>query len=250
MGVGTVVGKIVALLSAFGADDDLLSLAELTRRTGLAKGTAHRLAASLVEARLLERVTGGYRLGGHLFELGMLAAHERRLLEVASPFMQDLHARTGEVVHLGVTDGTEVMYLHKLRGHLQAPVPTRAGGRRPLYNTAIGKALLASGGQRLFRQVVYRGLERHTPRTIVAPSLLRAELIRVEHDGAAYEYEESAVGIACVAAPVRDRNKVIAAISVTGLVTRFRPKAHSVAVQAAAAGIAAALVHSPPRSTE
>jgi DNA-binding IclR family transcriptional regulator len=238
---GTVLGKVLAVLHAFGVDDDALSLAEIGRRTGLAKGTLHRVAADLVAARLLDRGEGGYRLGGQLFELGMRASLERRMLEVAIPFMQDLYQRTQEVVHLGILDGTEVMYVEKIGGHRQASAPSRIGGRMPLYCTGIGKALLAFGGRDLLASVVDSGLDRLTPRTIVAPGLLRAELRRVERDGIAYEHEESTVGIACVAAPVRDGDAVIAAISVTGPVNRFRPEQHAVAVRAAADGVAATL---------
>ncbi len=249
----TVLGKVLMVLHAFEVDDDALSLAELGRRTGLAKATLHRVAADLVAARLLDRVERGYRLGGQLFELGMRASLERRTLEVAIPFMQDLYQRTQEVVHLGILDGTEVMYVEKIGGHRQASAPSRIGGRMPLYCTGIGKALLAFGGSDLLGAVVDAGLERSTPRTIVAPGLLRAELRRVVRDGVAYEHEESTVGIACVAAPVRDGDAVIAAISVTGPVTRFRPEQHAVAVRAAADGVAATLARRralADRSTE
>lgn len=58
--------------------------------------------------------------------------------------------------------------------------------------------------------------------------------------GVAFEFEESAVGLACVAAPILDADeRPIAAVSVTGPVTRFRPEKHEGAVKAAAAGIAA-----------
>ena len=40
---------------------------------------------------MLDRDQDGYRLSGGLFELGMLASVERRLLELAMPFLQDLY---------------------------------------------------------------------------------------------------------------------------------------------------------------
>jgi DNA-binding IclR family transcriptional regulator len=60
--------------------------------------------------------------------------------------------------------------------------------------------------------------------------------------GTAFEYEESAVGLVCVAAPVLDpEDQAIAAISVTGPSIRFHPEEHANSVRAAAAGIAATL---------
>ena len=236
----TVLGKVVTVLRAFTIDDHGVSLAELTRRTGLPKPTLHRLLADLVEVRLVERTSAGYLLGGQLFELGMRASVERRLLEVAIPFMEDLYERTHETVHLGVRDGLEVVYVAKIGGHRQARSPSRIGGRMPLHCTAIGKILLSYAGAAVQRDVVEKGLERRTPRTLTAPGLLRGQLERAAETGIAYEHEESAPGIACVAAPILDSDdNAIAALSVAGAVGRFQPEKHAVAVRAAAAAIGA-----------
>ncbi|WP_419753639.1 IclR family transcriptional regulator [Geodermatophilus sp. CPCC 206100] len=238
----TVLGKVVAVLFAFRADDHGVSLAELARRTGMPKGTLHRVVGDLVQVRLLDKADAGYRLSGQVFQLGMRASVERGLLEVATPFMEDLYERTHETVHLGVLDEASVVYVAKIGGHRQATSPSRIGGRMPLHCTAIGKALLAHSPPELLARVVETGLARRTPRTVTAPGLLRRQLDRVAETGVAYEYEESAVGIVCVAAPVLDAvERPVAAISVTGPATRFRPEGSATAVKAAAAGTAAVL---------
>ena len=236
----TVLGKVVTVLWAFTADDHVLTLAELGRRTGLPKGTLHRVVGDLVAVRLLDKDPAGYRLSGQLFELGLRASLERGLVEVAIPFMEDLYERTHETVHLGVSEGVEVVYVSKIGGHRPASTPSRIGGRMPMYCTGIGKALLAFSPPELLAEVVEAGLARKTPRTITTPGRLGANLATVLERGVAFEFEESAVGLACVAAPILDADeRPIAAVSVTGPVTRFRPEKHEGAVKAAAAGIAA-----------
>ena len=243
VGHDTVLGKAVAILRAFRADDQSVSLAELVRRTTLHKATVHRLAAELVANRLLDRVEGGYRLSGGLFELGMRASVERSLLEVAMPFLQDLYERTHETVHLGVREGSEVVYVAKIGGHRQAKAPSRTGGRMPLHCTAIGKVLLAHADPALRREVLLGPLDRRTPHTVVAPGLLRRQLTRVLETGVAFEREESAPGINCVAAPVfGPGDEVLAAISITGPTSRFRADAHAGTVRAAAAALTGTLV--------
>ncbi len=238
----TVLGKVVAILQAFTAEDRAVTLAELGRRTGFPKGTLHRVVTDLVAVRLLDHSDRGYRLGGQLFELGMRASVERGLLDVAIPFMQDLYERTHETVHLGVREGIEVVYVEKIGGHSQASSPSRIGGRMPLHCTAIGKALLAFSADEVFTDRIVAGLHRVTSRTITAPGMLRRQLERVVESGLAFEYEESATGIVCVAATVLDPSgQAVAAVSVTGPVSRFRPEAHGTAVRAAADGIAATL---------
>ncbi|QBJ96281.1 IclR family transcriptional regulator [Rhodococcus sp. ABRD24] len=238
----TVLGKVVTVLRAFTIDDHGVSLAELGRRTDIPKGTLHRVVSDLVAVRLLDRTPSGYRLSGQLFELGMRASVERSLIEVATPFMEDLYERTHETVHIGVLEGSEVVYVSKIGGHRQATSPSRVGGRMPLHCTAIGKAMLAHSEPAAIERVLRGRLERRTPRTLIAPGVLRTQLERIAREGVAYEFEESAVGITCVAAPVLDADdRPIAALSVTGTVGRFRPELHAASVRAAAAGVGATL---------
>jgi hypothetical protein len=112
----------------------------------------------------------------------------------------------------------------------------------PLHCTAIGKVLLARSPPELFARVVGGGLQRRTPRTVTAAGLLRQQLERVLEAGVAFEHEESAVGITCVAAPILDPfDQPVGAISVTGPVHRFRPESAATAVRAAAAGVGSIL---------
>ncbi|WP_242532617.1 IclR family transcriptional regulator [Nocardioides sp. S5] len=158
------------------------------------------------------------------------------------PFLQDLYERTHETVHLGIREGQEVVYIAKIGGRRQARAPSRAGGRMPLHCTAIGKALLAFGDSSLRREVLTGSLERRTPHTVVAPGLLRRQLAQVVKSGVAFEYEESAPGINCVAAPVfGPGNELMAALSLTGPTSRFRPGAHSLTIRAAASALTATL---------
>jgi len=239
----SVLGKVMSVLHAFTpADGNGLGFAELQRRTGLAKGTLHRVAADMVRVRLLDRTEGRYHLSRQLFELGMLASIERRLLEVATPFMEDLYERTHETVHLGVREGAEVVYVAKLGGHRQVRAPSRLGGRMPLHATAIGKALLAHAPEDVRADVLAQPLRRLAPRTITAPGLLGKQLAEVVATGVSFEFEESTVGIVCVGAPVLDPDGyAVAAVSVAGPISRFHPQQHSASVRAAAAGISATL---------
>lgn len=237
----TVLGKVMVVLHAFTLDDVVLGFAELERRTKLPKATLHRTLADMTAARLIERADTGYRLGGHLFELGMRASMERSLIEVATPFMEDLYVRTAETVHLGILDGREVVYLSKIGGHRQAAAPSRLGGRMPLHCTAIGKALLAFGGHALQEYVLNSPLPRMTKHTVTAPGALRAQLDRIVTEGLAYEGEESAPGVVCVGSPIWQEGAVVAALSVTGPSHRFRPQAHAKYVRATAESVGLAL---------
>ncbi|GHE94213.1 IclR family transcriptional regulator [Amycolatopsis deserti] len=234
----SVLARGLMLLDAFEPADASLSLAELSARTGLPKATAHRLAAELVRWGGLERVGAGYRLSMKLFELGQRVPRRRELREAALPYLQDLYEATHENIHLAVPDGGHTLFLEKVTGHRSTRIGSRVGGRMPVHCTATGKVFLALGPPEYFRRVTAAGLARKTPRTIVAPGLLRRDLDRAVERGYGVNHEEAEVGVAAVAAPVYDRRRrLIAAVSITGSAERLDVERLAPAVRTAASAL-------------
>ena len=87
----------------------------------------------------------------------------------------------------------------------------------PLHCTALGKVLLAfsgDGGQSYLAGEPV--LAPRTPSTIVELSTLRRELHHVRHEQLAYDHEEAAAGLMCVAAPLLNgQGTATAAMSVS-----------------------------------
>ena len=191
----SVLERAFALLEVIGADGASVGLAELARRSGLAKATAYRLANQLIELHVLERVGEEYQLGLKLFELGSSVARQRELREAALPFMEDLYEATHETIHLGVLDDGEVLYIEKIAGRRGCTVPTTLGTRKPLYCTGLGKAMLAYSTPQLVQTVIQNGLPRRTSYTITDPRRLELELIHAAETGVAYDREDYELGI-------------------------------------------------------
>jgi DNA-binding IclR family transcriptional regulator len=204
------------IIAAFDANASTLSLSQLTERTGLPKSTVHRMSDQLVEHRWLERSASGYRLGIRFFEVGGLVASRTHMRERALPYLQDLQTASKHSVHLGILDGSDVVILEKLWGHDSPSLPTRVGGRMPAHCTAAGKALLAFAPDNVVEDLISRGLERRTGRTVVVPELFRQGLATVRTAHWAVETEENVPGLRCVAAPIRGAGRAIAAVSVSG----------------------------------
>ncbi|WP_216826525.1 IclR family transcriptional regulator [Euzebya pacifica] len=242
----SVVGRAFSILFCFDGRRHELSLAEITERVGLPKTTVHRLAAHLLEQGVLERGSAGcYRLGMRLFELGNLVPSQRRLRSTALPFIEDLYEATHQVIHFGVLDDIEVIYLERITGHDGVSCPTRIGGRMPAHCTAVGKAILAHRPEALGR-TVQAGLSRRTPHTIADEARLVADLQEIARSGLAYDWQEGQVGVSCVAAPVFNRDgKAVAALSVTSHAIHKRSERFAGAVQATAASLTRTLRHMP-----
>jgi DNA-binding IclR family transcriptional regulator len=250
----SVLQRAFSILSAFDTDDESVKLSELARRTDLPKATVHRFLQQLGELNLVERTSSGYRLGLRLFELGMRQPVSRDL-RAAVPILGDLRDATHETVHLAVLDEGQVLYIEKLVGHSGPPLASRVGGRLPAHCTGVGKALLAFGPKEVTAEVLRSPLQRMTARTIVLPGPLSRELAKIRREGVAFEYEESAPGIACAACPIMGPDGVaIAAISVAGWSHRFDPTRFAPAVRTAALAVSRQLAEAnshrvrPPRS--
>jgi DNA-binding IclR family transcriptional regulator len=236
-----VIGRVLTLLSAFRPGDDELTLAELHRRTGLAKPTVHRLLAELTGWDVVERTPTGIRLGMRLFELGQLVPRQRGLREAAAPFLTDLFEATHETVHLGVREGHDVVYIERIHGHDAPALPSRIGGSLPLTCTGVGKALLAFSGPDLTEQVLGEPLRRLTQHSITDPARLRTAIEQTQVSGLAYEEQEAALGVSCIAAPVLNGGEAVAALSVAVPRARFRPAQLAPAVRTAALGLSRVL---------
>jgi IclR family transcriptional regulator, acetate operon repressor len=216
--------RIFRILDAVADAGDPVAAAEIVRRTGLPKTTVHRIVNDLVHVGTLTRVGDALCLGAHVFELGSVVPPNRRLREAALPFMEDLYEATHEIIHLGILDGFDVLYLVKLSGHDRVPVPTRDGARMPAHATGLGKALLATSPRAVVRRVLTRPLPAMTPNTITGRADLLQELAEVARVGVAFDREEAFSGVVCVAAPITLPGfPSRAAVSVTGPRHRFDP---------------------------
>lgn len=238
----SVLGRALSIVDAFAPGEPSLSLAELARRTGLPKSTAHRFVTQLETLKVLERDGPRIRLGLRLFEWGSLVPRQRTMRDAALPFMEDLYEATHETVHLGLLEDLEVVYVNKISGHQRTHVPTSVGSRMPAHCTGLGKAILAFSPEADVEATIARGLPAVTPSTIVSPELFRAELAAARRDGVAYDRAESAAAVACVAAPIRNTSgRAIAAISVTGPPPRIDVERLSPVVRFAALGLSRAM---------
>lgn len=213
-----VIGKLFQIVDCVATgEDDSVSLATLTRQTGIPKATLYRLLGDLIEPGILEHAPGGYSLGTRLFDLGSRVPMYRHLREASSPYLEELALTTHDNAHLATMCDNEVLYLDKVPGSYAIRLPTAIGRRVPLHCTALGKALLAHANPRVAEQVVRARLRPRTRNTVVMPAMLMRQLDRIRETGVATEIEEFRPGIGCIAAPIRDgRGQVVAAISISG----------------------------------
>jgi DNA-binding IclR family transcriptional regulator len=234
----SVASRVLGLLGAFDDRHRTLTLTELAERSGLPLSTTHRLVGELAAwGGVVRREDGRYAVGHRLWDLGLLAPVQTGLRQVASPFLHDVYAATLATVHLAVRDGHEVLYLERLAGRTSVPIVSTVGSRLPLHCTGVGKVLLAYAPERVQRAVLAAPLRRVTRHTVTTPGRLAAQLARARVDGYASTVEEMSLGACSVAVPVRQGDRVVAAVGiVVPTLRRDRPRLVA-GLQVAARGI-------------
>lgn len=223
------IDKAFLLIRAFDRRDSHgVGVSELARRAGLSKSTAHRILGTLIENHAVQKVGDRYRIGPLFLEREVLTESKRHELitETLTPFLAALFEHTRHSVHLAYLDGADTVYANKLFSVRGVSAPSRIGGRVPGYTTGVGKAIMAYDDAAV-DLAVSRGLVPWTPHSVSTAEELRHELAVVRDKGVAYDLEEIAVGLSCIAAPVWGRGPVpAAAMSVSGPTETFRAQDH------------------------
>ncbi|ARL91325.1 IclR family transcriptional regulator [Burkholderia pseudomallei] len=147
-----VLDRAFAILNAFGPTDDRLSLAELSRRTGLYKSTVLRLLGALEHGGFIRKVNGGqYAIGHQPLRLATLHQRSFQVSSVVEPMLQQLSQDIGETASFYVRQGQYRLVLYRVEPSRSVRVSIRVGEEFAIDKGASGKILLAfteSGDER------------------------------------------------------------------------------------------------------
>lgn len=178
-----------------------VGLSSLAAASGLPKATTHRLLGQLIELGAVERQGARYRVGYRMLGVGQTWQPYPGLREAARGPLRALTKATGmSAVVCMLSGGRTVLVIGAHGKHTPRPVIT-PGTVLP-WPTAAGKALVATS---------------RAPGSLAAPAPASWErqAAAIRASNVAVDLEESAPGINCLAAPIRDsRGETIAALAI------------------------------------
>ena len=218
-----VVGKVLQILERLAQAPGGLLLREIVNSTSINKSTAYRFLSHLESEGYVFRDSDGYYMvGPKLAKLGNGTNYQATLCRTSAGILERLRTATGESVNLAVLDGNEILYLSVFESQHTFRMVSEVGTRRPLYCTALGKAILAHLPPEQQRKIVSATrFESFTPHTISSAEELTKDLVKVHRRGYSLDDEEAVVGARCIAVAILNRErKVIGGISVSGPVVR------------------------------
>jgi DNA-binding IclR family transcriptional regulator len=243
-----VLAKAGAVLDALDADGDLTP-AEIADRLGEPRSSVYRLLASLESLGFVApgMRRGTYQLGIKLYQLGNSAVRNRDIRSAALPTMVEVRDATGKTVFLAIRHGYQALSLERIEGNVIVNV-LAPGTTGALHVGGVGKVLLAAEPEAFWDEYCERaGLPVYTPHTIATRGALFEVLARVRESGVAISDEDRLLGMAGVAAPIRDHDgRICGAIALSGprpLILGDEEATSIAQVRRAADDISAALGH-------
>ena len=163
------VDRAMTLLEAIAEAGGETTLTELSRRTKLNISTCHHLLSTLVHRGYVAKVPvrRSYALGARILYLSNACLTQVDLPARASPFIEQINAKTGETVHLAVLQGDAMMKVAKRESRHPVRVDTGALGKTDAAardRKRQGDARLAARGRNAPRARARPGaLSRRTP---------------------------------------------------------------------------------------
>jgi DNA-binding IclR family transcriptional regulator len=197
---------------------------ELATHLNMSKGTVHHHLSTLEQREYVVNEEGTYRLGLRLFEMGIQTRRQTRVYNIAKEEIDQLAEQTGEMANLMLEEHGRGIYVYISKGEQAIRLDTKIGTRQYLHTSALGKSILAYMSEQRLDEVIHRhGLPAETPNTVTNREALMRELNEIRDRGVAFDGEERAEGIRCVAAPItNNHDELIGAVSVSGPSSRMK----------------------------
>jgi DNA-binding IclR family transcriptional regulator len=177
-----VISRAATILNLLARSPAGLTLAEVVKRSGLAKSTAYRILLALEEEQLVESYDNRYRVGRILARSAMAETEQVRLR--ARPFLERLAVELHETVDITVLVGDQIMIIEQIFWMRELTAGRMVGSMLPAARTASGLALLACSPSYAEYAAAAPAFEARATGTGEA---LEARLAKVRKDGIAVD---------------------------------------------------------------
>lgn len=219
------VERSLCILECIAEHATGLRLSDIATTLELPVSTTHRLLTTLQQRGFVQTdpVNGFWLIGQKCYSVGSAFRHHRNYVAPAMPILRKLRDITRETANLGAIDQAEIISIAQVESREIMRAIAAPGGRVPLLNSGMGKAIMSLWPNDAIANYVARhGFQKLTRNSIGSLSELMADINLIRDRGFAIDDEEYIMGMRCVAAPVSvDGNEPRLALSISGLNMRM-----------------------------
>lgn len=236
---GSLIERTLGVLDALSGDARGLPLQTLAEQLAIPKSAAHRICHELIRLGYVRQdpLSGHYQLSTRLVAMGCRYLANSGAADIVQPILDRLAEDTGELVRLGIIEGSRQIWIAKAQGARSGlRYDPDMGREAPLYYTASGHAWLASmSDDEAIALVEAQGVGDPTHYGPNAPRS-HAELIerlnQARTHGYSWQRENAAPGTSALAAVVPHPvdGHILGVLSIAGPSVRLtEPRIHQLA---------------------
>jgi IclR family transcriptional regulator, pca regulon regulatory protein len=218
----TSLARGLHVIRAFAGVDRRLTIADVSRATGLTRAVVRRCLYTLKELGYAGTDGRMYFLQPRILNLGYSYLSTAPVPIAAQPVLEEMSESLGEASSVAVLDDGAVVYVGRAATKRIMSVTLGVGSRLPAYCTALGRVLLAHlTDEQVNIELSKVDWTQHTKHTVTSRSRLEELLVEVRQDGFAINDQELEIGLRSIAVPVRNVvGTVVAAMNVSSQASR------------------------------
>ena len=219
----TSLARGLHVIRAFAGLDCRLTIAEVSRATGLTRAVVRRCLYTLRELGYAASDGRSFYLQPRVLSLGYAYLSTAPLSTAAPPILQELSERIGEATTVAVLDEDAVVYVARASTPRIMSVTLGVGSRLQAYCTALGRVLLANlPPTQADALLACTELTAHTRFTVTSRERLLEILAEVRAADFALNDQELEIGLRSLAVPVRNVvGATVAAMNVSAQASRL-----------------------------
>lgn len=212
------LAKGIAILEAFDATHNEMTLSEVARHVAISPAAARRGLITLIELGYVGQRGTRFYLKPKVMALGSCFYFATRIDEIILPDLRALVEQFGDASSVGTLNDQNVIYVAHYSQQRARRASAVAGASYPAFATSIGRVLLAGmSDAELDAWLAALDPVPLTSRTITNKDELRAEIMRVREQGFATTVDQLDYGITAIAVPIiNEAGKNVAALNSSG----------------------------------
>jgi IclR family transcriptional regulator, pca regulon regulatory protein len=218
----TSLARGLHVIRAFTGFDRRLTIADVSRATGLTRAVVRRCLYTLRELGYAGTDGRTFFLQPKVLNLGYAYLSTAPMPIAAQPLLEEVSRTLDESSSVAVLEEGSVVFVARSATRRIMSVTLRVGSRVPSYCTALGRVLLAHlEPEQLTTELEATDFRAHTKHTVPTRKKLDDILSTVRRQGYALNDQELEIGLRSIAVPVRNVvGEVVAAMNVGAQASR------------------------------
>lgn len=218
------LAKGLAVIEAFDASAPEMTLSRIAEKVGLSPGSARRVLVTLTKLGYVgyNEADRRYRLAARTLQLGYSYLVSLPALNLLQPRLAELSDKLNESCSIMMLDGKEVVCVARATAKRLQRDYMSVGTRFPAHASSSGKLLLGAMSDEEYN-ALYAGMKtlpEVTPFTVRDVRELRKQATESYKKGWIFVDQETALGMASVAVPLKVHGNIRYGLSTSATLTR------------------------------